>query len=154
MRSCRSVGAWICCALLFCHGGVARADEAAKPVDYAAEIKPLLTARCAACHGAETQKSGFRVDTAAALIQGGDTGEAIVPGKPDDSLLVHAITGTNGVTKMPPKDPRLTDAEINLIKRWIEQGAKAVLSRSTGAVPWLKSSMNSSLPPLSPRVWT
>lgn len=111
--------------LCLCWGNLARGDDAAKPVDYLTEIKPLLSQHCLKCHGAETQKAGFRVDTAAALIQGGDTGEAIVPGKPDDSLLVHAITGTNGATKMPPKDPRLTDAEINLFKRWIEQGAKA-----------------------------
>ncbi len=121
----RPIVLWICIPLVLSSVGLLRAEEPAKPVDYLTEIKPLLAQRCASCHGAETQKSGFRVDSAAALIQGGDTGEAIVPGKPDESLLVHAITGTNGVTKMPPKDPRLTEAEINLLKRWIEQGAKA-----------------------------
>ena len=101
------------------------AEESTKPIDYLTEIKPILTQRCFACHGAETQKSGLRVDTAAALKLGGDTGAAIVPGKPDDSLLMHAITGTNGASRMPPKEPRLTDAEVALIKTWISQGAHA-----------------------------
>lgn len=116
---------WICVSLWLGFSSHTRGDEPAKAVDYLTEIKPLLAQRCGGCHGAETQKSGYRVDTAAALIQGGDSGEAIVPGKPAESLLVHAITGTNGATKMPPKDPRLTDAEIALIQRWIEQGAHA-----------------------------
>lgn len=125
---------WVCIGLCLGCGSLAHGDEAAKPVDYLTEIKPLLSHHCFNCHGPETQKAGFRVDTAPALIQGGDTGEAIVPGKPDDSLLVHAITGTNGATKMPPKDPRLTDAEIDLIKRWIAQGAKAPTDEAPAAV--------------------
>ncbi len=114
-----------CCVLGFVPIIVLRGDEPTKLVDYTAEIKPLLTQRCGSCHGAETQKSGFRVDSAKSLIQGGDSGEAVIPGKPADSFLMHAILGTNGATRMPPKDPRLTDAEVDLIKRWIEQGAKA-----------------------------
>ena len=114
-----------CCVLCLGHGNWLRGEEPAKPVDYLTEIKPLLTQRCGSCHGAETQKSGFRVDSAKSLIQGGDTGEAVIPGKPADSFLMHAILGTNGATRMPPKDPRLSDAEVNLIHRWIEQGAKA-----------------------------
>ena len=114
-----------CCLLALSHNKLLLGEEAAKPVDYLTEIKPLLAQRCTSCHGAETQKSGYRLDSAKSLIQGGDTGEAIVPGKPDESFLMHAILGTNGATRMPPKDPRLTDAEVSLIKRWIEQGAKA-----------------------------
>ena len=89
-----------CCVL--CLGPVnwLHADEPAKPVDYLTEIKPLLTQRCGSCHGAETQKSGFRVDSAKSLIQGGDTGEAVIPGKPADSFLMHAILGTNGATRI------------------------------------------------------
>jgi mono/diheme cytochrome c family protein len=107
----------------FCR--VVQADEPAKPVDYATEIKPILVQRCFACHGPETQKSGLRLDTAASLKQGGDTGEAVIAGKPDESLLIQALTGANSVSRMPPKDPRLTDAEVNLFKAWISQGAKA-----------------------------
>jgi mono/diheme cytochrome c family protein len=115
------------------------ADEPAKLVDYATDIKPLLSQRCWSCHGPETQKSGLRLDTAASLKQGGDTGEAIVPGKPDESLLVHALTGAEGVSRMPPKEPRLTDAEVNLFKAWILQGAKAPADEQPAAPSVIKN---------------
>lgn len=121
-------------ALLIC-GTSVRGAEAPKPVDYLTEIKPLLAQRCGSCHGAEQQKSGFRVDSSASLIQGGDTGEAVVPGKPDESLLIQALLGTNGATRMPPKDPRLTEVEVDLIKRWIQEGAKAPVDEAPPAAP-------------------
>ncbi|MES2791951.1 MAG: PSD1 and planctomycete cytochrome C domain-containing protein [Planctomycetota bacterium] len=125
MMYCLRLLVLACCIWSVGTGTRLCAEEPAKPVDYVTEIKPLLAQRCGSCHGTETQKSGFRVDSASSLIQGGDSGEAIVPGKPGESLLLQAILGTEGATRMPPKDPRLTDAEVDLIKRWIEQGAKA-----------------------------
>lgn len=114
------------CVLMFAMlGRTSHAEVADKLVDYSSEIKPILTKHCFACHGPEAQKSGLRLDTAASLKQGGDTGEAIVPGKPDESLLFQAITGVSGVSRMPPKEPRLTQAEVDLLKAWILQGAKA-----------------------------
>src|SRR5688572_29042478 len=76
------------------------ADE--KKVDYVAEIKPILSARCYACHSALRKKSGLRLDTAALLIAGGDSGPTIQPGDADQSLLVDMITGELGV-RMPPE---------------------------------------------------
>src|SRR6478672_6176365 len=65
---------------------VTRADDATGPaVDYSTQIKPILIARCYACHSALRKKSGLRVDTAAELISGGDAGPAIVPGKSNES---------------------------------------------------------------------
>jgi mono/diheme cytochrome c family protein len=94
-------------------------------VDYAREIKPLLTRSCVDCHGPVKQRSGLRVDTVAALKEGGNSGPAIVPGRADESRLVHAVTGANDVIRMPPKEPHLTPAEIAVIKQWIDEGAKA-----------------------------
>lgn len=105
-----------CCSL-------AAADEPA--VDYVRDIKPLFAKHCAECHGAKQQKSGLRADTAAALITGGDTGPAVVVGQPDESLLIQALTGKEGVAKMPPKGEPLSADEIALISSWIKQGAKA-----------------------------
>lgn len=116
-----------------------QADEPVKLVDYATEIKPLLSQRCWSCHGPETQKSGLRLDTAASLKQGGDTGEAIVTGKPDESLLIQALLGAEGVSRMPPKEPRLTDAEVNLVKTWILQGANAPTDEQPAAPTVLKN---------------
>src|SRR2546425_1205669 len=68
----------------------APADEA---VDYLRTIKPILTARCYECHAALEQKNGLRLDTAASLKRGGDSGPAIVSGKSGESLLIQHITG-------------------------------------------------------------
>src|SRR4051812_32170646 len=54
-------------------------------------VRPLLVERCQECHGSEKQKGGLRLDSRAGLLAGGDTGPAAAPGRPDDSLLVHAV---------------------------------------------------------------
>jgi mono/diheme cytochrome c family protein len=103
-----------------------RAAPSDPPVDFARDVQPLLTRSCAGCHGPDKQRGGLRLDTAAGLRAGGDSGPPFVPGDSSRSRLYHAITGTNDVTLMPPKDkePRLTMAEVATIKAWIDQGAK------------------------------
>jgi hypothetical protein len=96
------------------------------PVDYVREVKPLLQATCVKCHGATTQKSDLKLDTAAAALKGGVSGPAIVPGKAAESPLIETIEGTHEyVPKMPYKRPALDAAQIALLKRWINEGAKA-----------------------------
>ena len=92
-------------------------------VDYAREVKPLLAARCVACHGALKQKGGLRLDTAALMAEGGDGGPAIEPGHSDDSLLVDRVRAAEN--RMPPEGEPLTEREIGLIRAWIDQGAAA-----------------------------
>src|SRR5947208_8937638 len=93
---------------------------AGEDLDFVKQIKPILTARCYACHGPLRKKSGLRVDTAAALIEGGDSGAAVEPGKSADSLLIMMITGESG-TRMPPESEgaALTAEQIELFKEWI-----------------------------------
>ncbi|MCI0331611.1 MAG: DUF1549 domain-containing protein [Planctomycetes bacterium] len=103
-----------------------RIAVAGDAVDFVAQIKPILSARCYACHSALRQQSGLRLDTAAMLIIGGDSGAAVEPGKSADSLVVQYITGEAGV-RMPPEDEGapLSDAQIAIIKKWIDEGARA-----------------------------
>jgi mono/diheme cytochrome c family protein len=104
---------------------VVAAEETPAAVDYDGQVKPLLARYCVSCHGAQKQKSGLRLDTAAAALQGGDSGAAITPGKPDESLLFRMLTGADGLAAMPPKgQPQPTADEIGLLKAWIDQGAK------------------------------
>lgn len=95
-------------------------------VDYVTQVKPVLVARCYACHSALRKKSGLRLDTAAALFEGGDSGPAIVPGNSGESLIVDLITGASGM-RMPPEEDgaALTAEQIALIKKWIDEGAHA-----------------------------
>src|SRR5207247_10755309 len=75
------------------------------------------------------QKNELRLDTAALAIKGGDAGPAIIAGKSDESLLIVAITGANGVTKMPPEGEPLSAAQIAKLRAWIDQGAKAPVEK-------------------------
>ncbi|MBT6155565.1 MAG: DUF1553 domain-containing protein [Planctomycetaceae bacterium] len=106
------------------------ADEPAtkiKPVDYTTQIKPLLVKHCYECHAAKKPQSGFRLDTAKLASMGGDRGAAIVPGKSEKSLLYLSLLNDDDVdvTQMPFELEPLKPQEISLIKRWIDEGAKA-----------------------------
>jgi mono/diheme cytochrome c family protein len=97
----------------------------AEEVDYARDIKPILAARCAKCHGPDKQENGLRLDAAALALRGGDGGPAVVPGKPAESLLVKAIQRADEVSPMPPEDESQLSAEqIELLVKWVESGAK------------------------------
>ena len=85
-------------------------------------VKPLLDSRCVTCHGAEKQKGGLRLDSRAAAMQGGESGPAVVPGKPGESLLLDAVLHSKKELKMPPKE-KLTAADVEVLKRWIRDGA-------------------------------
>ncbi len=87
------------------------------------EVRPILTARCLECHGNgdKAPKGGLRLVSRSELIKGGDTGAAIVPGKPAESLLVSAIN-YGDVYQMPPKS-KLPPKEIATLTKWVEMGA-------------------------------
>lgn len=105
------------------------APEAAT-VDYERQVKPLLLKHCVSCHGPEKQRASLRLDSVAAILEGGNRGPALVPNKSTESILLHALTGSNDVSVMPPKEPRLTPQEITLIRAWIDQGAKGPASET------------------------
>ena len=85
------------------------------------KVRPVLAAHCWECHGAAKQKSGLRLDSREAILKGGETGPALVAGKPESSLLVEAI-GYEGSVQMPPRR-KLANAEIAALAAWVKQGA-------------------------------
>jgi mono/diheme cytochrome c family protein len=107
--------------LLCCLAGSARAAE---PVDYARDVQPLLQSRCYQCHGPEKHKGGFRADSKSIAFAATDSGERpIVPGDVEKSHLLKLVTSTDDDERMPPKGERLTKEQIDLLTRWIKQGA-------------------------------
>jgi cytochrome c553 len=85
------------------------------------KIRPLFAAKCQQCHSADQQKGGLSLETGAAMKKGGDSGEVIAPGSPDESLLIEAVRQTGDI-KMPPKS-KLTDEEIGDLIAWVKDGA-------------------------------
>ncbi|QDU81237.1 Planctomycete cytochrome C [Polystyrenella longa] len=83
-------------------------------------IRPLLAKHCYECHSANEQKGNLRLDHPSFLKSGGDSGEVIVAGKPDESLLLEAVRYES--FEMPPEQP-ISDKEIALLETWIKQGA-------------------------------
>ena len=96
-----------------------------KPVEYEAEIKPVFAAKCLVCHAGKVVEGDFDLSTYAAAMKGGKRGRAIVPGKPDESVL-YLFSTHRKKPIMPPKseDNPLTPAEVALVERWIKDGAK------------------------------
>ena len=84
-------------------------------------VRPLLVEKCQSCHGSEKAKGGLRLDSGPALLKGGDSGPAVAPGKPTESLLIQAVRQT-GELKMPPKG-KLKNAEIAHLEAWVKAGA-------------------------------
>jgi len=88
------------------------------------KIRPLLAANCAGCHSAETNsKGGLRVDDFKGLLTGGNSGAAMVPGKPAESLLFKRITQKDEKRRMPLEGKSLSDEQIADVKTWIADGA-------------------------------
>ena len=91
---------------------------------FESKVRPLLIERCHECHSAASGKSkgGLRLDSLVAILQGGDSGPALVAGKPEKSLLIQALAHSEEVSGMPPKG-KLPDGEIATLTAWVKSGA-------------------------------
>jgi hypothetical protein len=85
------------------------------------KIRPLLVENCLKCHGEEKQEENLRLDSRVAALAGGDRGPAVVPGKPDESLLIKAVNHLDDL-EMPPKK-HLPREQITDLTLWIKSGA-------------------------------
>lgn len=116
---------------------------AAPPVNYAEHIAPIMKARCAACHTGEKSQAGLDVNSAPAILRGGNSGQAVKPGRTVESLLLAKIT----TGQMPPGPAKLSAAEIDLVRRWIDAGAPADAGAGAGAPAATASSSFSAAAP-------
>ncbi|MEY4483060.1 MAG: hypothetical protein RL693_512 [Verrucomicrobiota bacterium] len=89
------------------------------------KVRPLLVEKCYECHSAEKTKGGLALDTKAGWEKGGDSGPAILPGKPDESLLIKAVRYHDKDHAMPPqkKGGKLVDGAIAALTEWVKMGA-------------------------------
>ncbi len=101
------------------------------------QIEPVLAEHCYACHSAQAKElqGGLRLDSRQGARRGGDTGPAVIPGKPAKSLLLQAIKHENGY-EMPPKKPPLTAEIVADFVKWIELGAPDPREETAAAESW------------------
>ncbi len=93
-------------------------------INFEEDVLPILEDYCIDCHGSDKQKSGFRVDRRANLLKGGDTGmAAILPGKPEKSYMIEVLKSDDPEISMPPKGGPLFEDEIEILEKWISEGA-------------------------------
>jgi hypothetical protein len=122
---------------------------AAETAFFENKIRPVLVQNCYKCHSAEATKikGGLLLDTRDALLKGGDTGPAIVPGEPEKSLLIRAVRYTDPDLQMPPRNgggERLSETQIADLVSWVKMGVpdpragKSQISnlKSKGADHW------------------
>lgn len=120
-------------------------ESAAEAEFFEAQIRPLLVAQCLDCHGNSKQEARLRLDSREALLAGGESGPAIVPGDPEKSLLIAAVHyKADAPTQMPPKG-KLDDEKIAKLTRWVKAGATWPVSAKAmrgetlaGSIPGMK----------------
>ena len=113
----------------------ATAKDAASPEAvrfFEAKVRPVLVDNCFQCHGENKQEDNLRLDSRAGIIAGGDQGPAIVPGKPEESLLIQAVKHSPDLS-MPPKK-QLASEQIADLTLWIKSGAAWPVDGTTVAM--------------------
>jgi hypothetical protein len=106
------------CVAVVCFAGVVRGDD----TFFREHVVPILESRCVGCHEGSKPKGGLSLVTAKQMLAGGESGPAIVAGKPDESLIIDYISGDEPA--MPKDGKPLSAAEIEAIRKWIAAGAK------------------------------
>jgi mono/diheme cytochrome c family protein len=87
---------------------------------FESKVRPLLVENCHKCHGPDKQKGSLRLDAISTILEGGDSGPAVVPGKPDESLLIEAVRYES--YEMPPSG-QMKDEQIAILEQWVRLGA-------------------------------
>jgi mono/diheme cytochrome c family protein len=109
------LGVIFCCRSLTFAAGSPDADL------FEMKVRPILARNCYTCHS-KTALGGLRLDSPEGVMKGGNSGKAISPGKPDESLLIQAVRQTDAHLKMPPTG-KLKDEEIAVLTEWVSKGA-------------------------------
>jgi WD40 repeat protein len=132
----RRICAWLFCSLFLADLVLAADGPVAidvpvrtRPVDFDAEILPILRSNCIACHNEKKASGGLSLESAALMVKGGEHGPAVVAGKSADSLLLKVASHQQKQVMPPPNNKvgakSLSPTALGLIKLWIDQGASA-----------------------------
>ena len=93
-------------------------------VDFERDVLPVLEQNCIGCHGPRDQFNGLRLDSKAAILEGGKNGKALVPGEPEKSpMYVRPSLPANDLDVMPAEGDPLSGEQVEVLRRWIAAGA-------------------------------
>ncbi len=119
---CFSTDRWLFAILGFTLLIVPRSARA--DVDFAHQIVPILRQHCAECHTGDAKKGGFSINDHSSLLAGSESGSMVTVGKSDESYLIELVMSTDPDVQMPPKGARLTNKEVAILRKWIDEGLK------------------------------
>jgi hypothetical protein len=110
------------------------ADDPAGLEFFESKIRPILVDNCYPCHSQQSAKvkGGLLLDTRDGVLKGGDTGPAIKPGDPEQSLLIKAVRYTDDDLRMPPKNKKLAAAQVSNLEAWVKMGAPDPRASASG----------------------
>ena len=118
---------WRCCLALI----VVLPAWATDAEFFESKVRPILAANCYTCH-TDTAMGELRLDSLEAVLKGGKSGPVVIPGKPEESVLIQAVRRTHARLKMPPTGP-LAAAEVDALIEWVKRG-----------VPWGETAAHNS----------
>jgi mono/diheme cytochrome c family protein len=103
-------------------GETLQGEQDSKAVSFEKDLMPIFRANCVSCHKPDKKKGKLDMSTYADLMKGGKQGSPVKPGEPEKSILVEMISGPE--PEMPEKGEKLKPEQVDLISRWVRQGAK------------------------------
>jgi hypothetical protein len=115
---------WQLATVLATTAGPPAQAPAPPPVDFVRDVQPILEKNCYKCHGSTRARGRLRLNSVEAILRGGASGPALTPGKSDDSLVIRRLLGAGFEDQMPLDADPLPPATVELVRAWIDQGAK------------------------------
>jgi mono/diheme cytochrome c family protein len=138
-------------AVVCLFAGFVEAQNTATMVDYDRQIRPIFASKCFSCHSQEKRSGGLSLYSYEDVLNGGRNGGTVRPGKSADSLLTMRISGETQ-PRMPLVGAPLTDAEVAVIRSWIDQGARRTSTSVPAKGKW-EASLTLEKPPVPAIVW-
>jgi mono/diheme cytochrome c family protein len=143
---------WLALPAVFCLVLPFRAAESPATVEFERDVLPILQARCIGCHGPDKQRGGLRLDSAEAVLKGGDSGRVVVASKGNSPLLQRVTAGPD--KRMPPTGEPLSPTQVTTLRAWIEQGAKTAEIKVAAETHWsFQPLRRPALPPVREIAW-
>src|SRR5580698_2662016 len=96
--------------------------QPAHHTNYDEDVRPIFARHCFGCHNASEMRAGLSLESYAGVLKGGGSGDIVIPARPASSMLYKAVAREEGAPQMPLGQAKIPDAEIAIIRDWIQQG--------------------------------